>query len=112
MEYTGNDYYCDVALKDTSLLNKEYESEQVIAFHHTRPYWPIHVVVVPRKHIPSFTNRSKEDEAIMAEILEVVRAMAHKIEQENGQARILTNLGTYQDSKHLHFHVSSGKPIR
>src|SRR3989344_8054663 len=112
MEYTGNDFYCEVALKNTVVLNKEYESEQILAYRHTRPYWPIHVVVVPRKHIPSFTNRSKEDEAIMAEILEVVRAMAHKIEQENGQARILTNLGTYQDSKHLHFHVSSGKPIR
>lgn len=112
MNYSGTDYYCDVALKDTSVLRKEYESEHVLAYHHTRPYWPIHIVVVPKKHIPSFTNRSDEDNPIIAEILNVVRALAKKVEDEHGAARIMTNLGKYQDSKHLHFHVCSGDPIR
>ncbi|MEK7101719.1 MAG: HIT domain-containing protein [Patescibacteria group bacterium] len=69
-------------------------------------------MVIPKKHIPSFTNRPKEDDAIVEELLKVVRIIAHKLEQENGEARILTNLGRYQDSKHLHFHVSSGDSIR
>ena len=112
MKYTGNDYYCDIALKDTNALNKEYESEQILAYRHTQPYWPVHIVVVPKKHISSFTNRFKEDDEIIVELLEVVRKVAHKVEHEKGEARILTNLGRYQDSKHLHFHVSSGDPIR
>ena len=37
-------------------------------------------------------------------------AIAGKVESEYGAARVLTNLGEYQDSKHLHFHISSGKP--
>lgn len=111
-EYNGNDYYCDVALKDTSVLKKEYESEQVLAYHHTNPYCPVHIVIIPKKHIPSFTNRNKEDDPIVAEMLEVVRMIAEKIEKEQGAARVLTNLGKYQDSKHLHFHVSSGDPLR
>lgn len=65
MEYTGNDFYCDVALKDVSALKVEHESENVLAFHHTKPYCPVHVVIVPKKHIPSFTNRSEEDDSII-----------------------------------------------
>lgn len=112
MNYTGNDFYCDVALRDTSLLQKEYESEKVLAYHHTRPYWPVHIVIIPKKHIPSFTNRDKEDDSILLEMLEVIRVVAKKVEEEHGAARILTNLGVYQDSKHLHFHVSSGEAPR
>lgn len=112
MEYKGNDFYCDVALKDTESLKKEYESDNVLAYHHTRPYWPVHIVVVPKKHISSFTNRNAEDDPIVDEILRVVRMIAKKVEEERGEARILTNLGKYQDSKHLHFHVSSGDAVR
>ena len=112
MEYSGNDFYCDVALKDTTSLKMEHESENVVAFHHTRPYWPVHIVVVPKKHISSFTDRDSTDEILMTEVLEVVRMIARKVEEEQGAARITTNLGTYQDSKHLHFHICSGEPLR
>jgi histidine triad (HIT) family protein len=112
MEYIGSDFYCDVALKDISSLKKEYESENVLAYHHTHPYWPIHIVIIPKKHIPSFTNRESEDDAIILEVLQVIKTIAKKIEDEQGAARILTNLGKYQDSKHLHFHISSGEALR
>lgn len=112
MEYSGNDFYCDIALKDTSALKKEYESEHVLAYHHTRPYWPVHIVIIPKTHIPSFTNRNAADESIITEMLQVIQTIAKKIEAEHGAARILTNLGEYQDSKHLHFHVSSGEKLR
>jgi histidine triad (HIT) family protein len=112
MRYSGNDYYCDVVLKDTSLFKIEYESDSVFAYHHTNPYWPVHIVVIPKKHIPSFTNRNSEDDIIILEMLEVIRKIATKIEREVGAARILTNLGEYQESKHLHFHISSGEPLK
>ena len=104
----GNDFYCDVAIPGKVELKKEFESDNVLAFHHTRPNWPVHIVVVPKRHIPSFTDRSAEDETIFQEVLAVVRILAAKVEAEHSAARILTNLGTYQDSKHLHFHISSG----
>ena len=112
MEYTGNDFYCDIALKDTASLNIEYESDNVLAYHHTRPHWPVHIVVIPKKHIHSFTNRESVDDTIISEMMAVIRSIAEKVEKEMGEARILTNLGKYQDSKHLHFHVSSGGPLR
>ena len=111
MDHKENDFYCDVALKNIGSLQKEYESENVLAYHHTRPYWPVHIVIIPKRHIPSFTNRQKEDDAILLEMLEVIRVIAKEVEEKHGAARILTNLGTYQDSKHLHFHVSSGEAL-
>ena len=110
MNYSGTDFYCDVALAGKVELKKVYESERVLAFHHTRPYWPVHIVVVPKKHISSFTALSPDDDAILRELIEVLKAQAAKVQKEVGAARILTNLGTYQDSKHLHFHVCSGEP--
>ncbi len=109
MEYSGNDFYCDVAIAGKIELKKEYESDNVLAYHHTRPHWPVHIVVVPKKHISSFTTATMADEAVLKELLQVVQALAKKVETEHGAARILTNLGTYQDSKHLHIHINSGE---
>ena len=112
MEYSGSDYYCDVALKGAIELRREYESDQVLAYHHTRPFWPVHIVVVPKKHIDSFTTLGADDLPILLELVTVLKTIAHRVENEHGAARILTNLGKYQDSKHLHFHINSGDPLR
>ena len=112
MEYSGNDFYCDVVLKGEVPIKKEYESENVLAYHHTNPYCPVHIVVVPKKHIASFTALTEEDTPILLEIVEVLKTIAGKVEQEKGAARILTNLGAYQDNKHLHIHIVSGDPLR
>ena len=112
MNYEGNDFYCDVALKGAADLKKVYESDQVLAFHHTRPHWPVHIVVVPKKHILSFATFSDADSKILTEIMVVLRKIAGEVEKTEGGSRISTNLGKYQDTKHLHFHVSSGDPLR
>jgi histidine triad (HIT) family protein len=111
-DYSGDDFYCDVALKGLVPLRKEYESEAVLAYHHTRPFWPVHMVVIPKKHIASFVTLSAEDMPIFLEMVEVLKTLAAKVTAEHDAARILTNLGRYQDSKHLHFHISSGEPLR
>jgi histidine triad (HIT) family protein len=69
-------------------------------------------VVIPKKHIASFATLQVDETPILLEIVEVLKSIAERMEREYGAARILTNLGKYQDSKHLHFHVSSGDPLR
>jgi histidine triad (HIT) family protein len=110
--YHGTDFYCDIAIPKRIALRIEYEDDDVLAYHHTKPFWPLHIVVVPKKHIASFTDRREGDDEIVLAVLRVVRKLAKSVEDEWGACRILTNLGTYQDSKHLHFHVSSGLPLR
>ncbi len=111
MKYSGTDFYCDVAIPGTVALQKEYESEKVLAYHHTKPSWPVHIVVVPKTHIGSFISLAKEDEPVLLELVEVLKKIASPVEKEHGAARIPTHLGRYQDSKHLPFHVNSGDSL-
>lgn len=106
--YSGDDFYCDVAFPNLGALDVVHRGEAVVAFHHTRPYWEHHIVVVPFKHINSLTTLEPADAAIATELLAVVTRIAADLEREHGAARVLTNLGRYQDSKHLHVHVASG----
>ncbi|WP_026212667.1 HIT family protein [Longispora albida] len=106
------DFYCDEALSGRTPVKVVAETDDVLAFHHTRPYWPVHIVVVPKRHVPSLVDLGDAgDEGLLA-VLAVVRQVAGQVNREHGAASVQTNLGRYQDSKHLHFHVSSGAPIR
>ncbi|MBQ1443345.1 MAG: HIT domain-containing protein [Renibacterium sp.] len=109
--YTGNDFYCDVALPRPDRLDLLYDGEAVIAFQHTKPYWEHHAVVVPKRHIPSLLQLSGEPEPLVRELLQVIQLVAADFEQRFGAARVLTNLGRYQDSKHLHVHISAGPEL-
>ncbi len=107
-----SDFYCDEVLNGRTAVDVVRETDDVLAYHHTRPFWPVHIVVVPKLHVPSLTDLGSADESLLHRVLAVVRAVATDVEREHGRARVLTNLGHYQDSKHLHFHVNSGDPLR
>jgi histidine triad (HIT) family protein len=106
-----DDFYCEQALSGKTPVDVVAETEGVLAFHHTRPFWPVHIVVVPKRHIPSLTDLGDADIDAVHRVLAIARTVAAQVTAEHGAARVLTNLGAYQDSKHLHFHVSSGEPL-
>lgn len=110
--YTGDDFYCDVAIPRAVPLEVVHEDDLVLAYHHTRPFWQVHLVAVPKRHIPSFTTVGPSDEAEVRALLAVVQRLAREVEVEHGAAAVLTNLGAYQDSKHLHVHVHSGAQVQ
>jgi histidine triad (HIT) family protein len=106
------DFYCDVALQSTTDIKIEYESDTVLAFHHTKPNWPVHIVIIPKKHL--WDIREVENVELFSELLTVARDILRVYSQEfldkNG-ARIITNIGKFQDTPHLHFHVVCGEAI-
>ncbi|MCA1590211.1 MAG: HIT domain-containing protein [Acidobacteria bacterium] len=108
--YQGDDFYCDEVLSGKTAVKVAAETENVLAYYHTRPFWEMHVVVIPKRHVASLLTI--EDDDLLIEVLDVVKKIAEKIVKEKGAARVLTNLGEYQDSKHLHFHVNSGRTFR
>ena len=69
----------------------------------------MHIVVVPKRHVASLLEAENE---LLIELFAVIKEVAASVTNEHGAARVLTNLGEYQDSKHLHFHVLSGDQIR
>ena len=104
-----SDFYCEEAIPRHTAIDVVLETDDVLAFHHTRPYWPIHIVVVPKDHVPSLTDLGEHSMDAVTKVMEVVREVAAGVEREHGACRVLTNLGHYQDSKHLHFHVAFGE---
>ncbi|MBI5947568.1 MAG: HIT domain-containing protein [Chloroflexi bacterium] len=102
------DFYCDEVFSGRTPVEVVHETADVLAFKHTRPHWAgAHVVVVPRRHIPSFIEFAEQDATIVAEVLAVARLVAALVTAERGGAHIVTNVGAYQESKHLHIHVGA-----
>ena len=103
------DFYCEEVLSGKTTVERVFETENVLAYHHTRPFWETHIVVIPKRHVDSLLTVETD---LLIELLDVVKTVAAKVLGEKGAARVLTNLGEYQDSKHLHFHVNSGKEVK
>lgn len=110
--YAGDDFYCDVAIPRVSELDVVLHNDHVLAFHHTRPFWRTHIVVVPKRHLASLTTVDAGDEPDLRALFAAVQQVARDVEMTRGAAGVLTNLGGYQDSKHLHIHVYSGQKLR
>ena len=103
------DFYCDEVLSGRVRVEKVMETVRVLAFHHTRPSYPAHIVVIPKQHFASLLDLGPADDALLVEMMSVVREVSATILAEHGACRVITNLGTYQDSKHLHWHIISGE---
>lgn len=108
-EYQGNDIYCDLIIPRKIDIEVAKETDTILAYYHTNPFWPTHIVVTPKTHVDSLIEL---DGDLAKELLSVVKEIAHSVKVEKGAARVSTNLGDYQDSKHLHIHVNSGDPLR
>jgi len=106
------DFYCEEVLSGRTAVHKVYETGNVLAYHHTRPFYPVHIVTIPKRHIASLLTLEPSDNELLIELMDVVKKVAAQVQAEHGACRVLTNLGKYQDSKHLHFHVFYGEPLR
>ncbi len=111
MDCPTSDFYCDEVLSGKTPVVKVRETANVLAFLHTRPAYETHVVVIPKRHIASLVALTDEDDGLILELLKVVREVAADLVGEKGACRVITNLGSYQDSKHLHWHVVHGSRV-
>jgi histidine triad (HIT) family protein len=106
------DFYCDQVLSGRVTVERIVETDHVLAFHHTQPYWPVHIVVIPRRHIASLAALEPADLAIVQNMLAVAADLCRRVTAEHGGCRLSTNSGTYQTTKHLHFYIHYGARVR
>ncbi len=88
---------------------KAFEDEELLAFHDIAPWAPVHVLVIPKRHIASFYDVADGDTAMLGRMM----ALAPKLMREHGVAngfRSLVNTGAdgHQEVPHLHLHVMGG----
>ena len=91
---------------------KVFEDEYVYAFRDIEPMAPVHVLVVPKVHIPSADGVNSENSAYVARIFEAIPKIAAAEGLTSGY-RVITNCGEdgCQSVKHLHFHILGGEKL-
>lgn len=104
----ASDFYCEQVLSKKTKVKIEYESETVLAFHHTKPSYKTHIVIIPKERIASLVDISDRHQPLIWEMITVAKELAQKLDLKQDGARLITNLGKFQDSPHLHFHLISG----
>jgi histidine triad (HIT) family protein len=70
------------------------------------------VPLAPKKHIESLLTLEESDNELLLELMRTANIIAGEFMAQFGAARVYTNLGAYQSSKHLHWHIGSGKQLR
>ena len=103
--------FCKIIAGDIP-SSKVYEDEMIYAFRDIAPMAPVHVLVVPKEHIPSADSVNSENSAYVARIFEAIPKIAASEGLTNGY-RVITNCGEdgCQSVKHLHFHILGGKKL-
>ena len=101
------------------IINREipstivFEDDKILAFKDINPVAPVHILVIPKKHITSLVELTDEDKELIGEIYLTI----NKIAQEQGinekGFRVIVNCGEDggQEVKHLHFHLIGGKRL-
>ena len=78
------DWYCENVIHGDLDIEKVYESDTVIAFHHTKPFWEHHIVAVPKEHIVSMASSGARNAELMAEMMDLMSKLAEEFEEKSG----------------------------
>jgi len=106
-----NCLFCKI-IKGEIPSNKVYEDDEILAFKDINPVAPVHILVIPKKHISCAKDIKVEDEALIGKMFTVINKIAIDLKLENG-FRIVNNCGEDggQEVMHLHFHLLGGKKL-
>ena len=90
-----------------------FEDESVVAFHDINPQAPVHILVIPRKHIPTVNEIGDEDDALIAHLFRVARQLAGQFGVHASGYRTVFNVNAAagQTVYHLHLHVIGGRQL-
>ena len=107
-----NCVFCKI-IKGEIPSSKVYEDEEIIAFKDITPAAPIHVLVVPKKHIESLAKMEEGDEKIISKVYKIINDIAEKQGFKEKGYRVIVNCGKDggQEVPHLHFHLLAGKQL-
>ena len=103
--------FCKIAA-GTIPVTRLYEDEQVLAFPDINPQAPVHVLLIPKQHIASLAQTTKEDAALLGHLLAAAAEVAQQQGLVNGY-RLVINTGPDggQTVDHLHVHLLGGRPM-
>ena len=104
--------FCKI-IKGEIPSTKVYEDVEILAFNDVNPAAPIHILVIPKKHINSLVDMNSEDEKIVGKIYGVINKIAEEKGFKEEGFRVIVNCGKNggQEVMHLHFHILAGRKL-
>jgi histidine triad (HIT) family protein len=90
-----------------------HQDETLVAFRDINPQAPLHVLIVPRKHIPSLNDLTAEDDALVGSMFRRAAALAreHGYHERGYRAVFNTNREAGQTVFHIHLHLLAGRGL-
>ncbi len=86
-----------------------FESDKILAFPDISPSADIHILIVPKEHIPSMEDLDSSHGTLLVEIYSIVKKLVEENNLGNDLYRVVTNGGKAQHIPHLHFHLLGGQ---
>lgn len=104
--------FCDI-LDGNIPADIIYESDEVIAFRDVNPQAPVHVLIIPRKHIATINDLDTGDDAIVGSLFMVAKEIARDEELADDGYRVVMNCNAAagQSVFHLHLHLLGGRTL-
>lgn len=100
--------FCKIVRKEAP-AKIEFENDSLIVFQNISPLAPVHVLIVPKKHIAKLSEISTDDQNLMGEILLTAKKIAEKLGiSEAFRVAIANGEDAGQTVFHLHFHLTGG----
>ncbi|MEI8215723.1 MAG: histidine triad nucleotide-binding protein [Eubacteriales bacterium] len=104
--------FCKIGKGDIP-SKKVYEDDNILAFYDLSPQAPVHVLIIPKKHISSLEDTTQDDILLLGEILARVKDITRELGLTNGY-RLVCNNGNdgMQTVDHLHFHLMGKRQMK
>ena len=104
--------FCKI-IKGEIPSEKVYEDEEILAFKDIDPAAPIHILVIPKKHIENLLEVKEEDSYLIGRIYQVINKIARDMKIEQDGFRVIVNCGkdAGQEVMHIHFHMLAGRKL-
>ena len=104
--------FCGIA-EGKIKANTVYEDERIVAFTDIRPQAPVHILLIPRKHIAGVLDIESEDRALIGEIFQVAARLARERGVADSGFRVVVKSGADagQSVFHLHYHLIGGRSM-
>ena len=90
-------------------VNRLRETDTLLAFHHPRPSYSTHILIVPKRMLHSLADLKAEDQDFLTDVFRVSQGLVDEFDLANKGYRLIVNGGKYQDVPQLHFHLVSGE---
>ncbi len=108
MSTDSNCLFCKIASGQIP-AKKVHEDDEMIAFHDIHPWAPVHVLIVPKKHIASMADVAAEDAPLLGRMMAVSPRLMRELGVTNGYRHVInTGADGRQEVMHLHLHVMGG----